>query len=181
MPKNVRIGSDSNQGPGRTMLQVIPSMFSTYKMRLIQFVCENLLSILDVFSNRFSDTCKIQSSRFDRILWSHRWWKEVPSPKFVNIVIRDSNRFQVYHVSQIWLVLSSGWMGPGRFVLVKSVLRIMVAPLGSYVYVNGLSMLFKKIWNLSPKETNKTWTENRCTSFKPTRMHMIYFPHLSLW
>ena len=72
MPKNVRIGSDSNQGPERTMLQVILSMFSTYKMRLIQFVCENLLSILDVFSNRFSDTCKIQSSRFDRILWSHR-------------------------------------------------------------------------------------------------------------
>ena len=71
----------------------------------------SLLSILDLFSNRTSDTCKIQSSRLDRILWSHRWWKVVPSQKFVNIIIRNSNRFQVYQVSQILLVSSSGSMG----------------------------------------------------------------------
>ena len=71
----------------------------------------SLLSILDLFSNRTSDTCQIQSSRLDRILWSHRWWKVVPSQKFVNIIIRNSNRLQVYQVSQILLVSSSGSMG----------------------------------------------------------------------
>jgi len=71
----------------------------------------NLFPILDLFPNRTSGTCKIQLSRLNRILWSHRWWKVVPSQKFVSIIIRNSRTIQLYHVSQILLASSSGLMG----------------------------------------------------------------------
>ena len=71
----------------------------------------NLFPIFDLFPNRTSDTCKIQSSRLNRIVWSHRWWKVVPSQKFVNIIIRNSRNIQLYQVLQILLAMSSGWMG----------------------------------------------------------------------
>jgi len=61
--------------------------------------------------NTSSDTCKIQSSRLDRIFWSHKWCKVVPSQKSVNKSIRNSREIQVYQVSQILLALSSGLMG----------------------------------------------------------------------
>jgi len=71
----------------------------------------NLFSILDLFPNRTSDTCKIQLSRLDRILWSHRWWKVVLSQKFVNILIRNSEYLQVFEDSQILLTSLSGLLG----------------------------------------------------------------------
>ena len=71
----------------------------------------NLFLILDLFPDRTSDTCKILSSRLNRILWSHRWWKVVPSQKFVNVIIRNWRNIQLYQVSQILLASSSGLMG----------------------------------------------------------------------
>ena len=54
---------------------------------------------------------KIQSSRLDRILWSHRWWKVVLSQKSANESTRNSRVNQMYQVSQILLASSSGLMG----------------------------------------------------------------------
>jgi len=71
----------------------------------------NLFWILDLFPNRTSDTCKIQSSRFDRILWSQRWWKVVSPQKFVNIVIRNSENVQVFEDLQTLLASSGGLLG----------------------------------------------------------------------
>jgi len=90
-----------------------PSMFNIYWQIRKYIDCVsiyNLFPILDLFPNRTSDTCKIQSSRLNRILWSHRLWKVVPSQKFVNIIIRNSRNIQLYQVSQILLASSSGLM-----------------------------------------------------------------------
>ena len=62
------------------------SELARWRMNVCVWTC-NSLSILDLFPNRTSDRCTIQSSRLDRILWSHRWWKVVSSQKFVNIII----------------------------------------------------------------------------------------------
>jgi len=88
----------SNQGPPAFWTASLPSelsMFSIHRLRWGPFMCKymtylyDLFTILDLFQNITSDTCKIQSSRLDRTLWSHTWWKVVPSPKFVNIIIRN--------------------------------------------------------------------------------------------
>jgi len=64
------------------------SVFTDWKLARS---CENLWLIYNpwsIFEQNFC-MCKIQSSRLDRIFWSHRWWKVVPLQKFVNIIIRN--------------------------------------------------------------------------------------------
>ena len=72
-----------------TTIWVFDVQYSQIEDWTVRVYIYDLFTIFDLFPNRSSDTCKIQSSRLDRILWSHRWWKVVPSQKFVNIIIRN--------------------------------------------------------------------------------------------
>jgi len=86
------------------------SMFTDWRRPVCVWI-NSLFSIRDLFLNRTSDTCKIQPSRLDRILWSYRWWKVVPSQIFPNIIIRNFENVQVFEDSQILLASSGGFIG----------------------------------------------------------------------
>ena len=130
--KNSCLWPASNQGlPAfqRASLPPAPSMFNPKIYHLFDCVwIYNWFRILDLFPNRTSDICKIQSSRLNRILWSHGWWKVVPSQNCVNTTIRNSINLQLYQVSQILLASSSS-------VICVSCLKVCCSnPGGSVVY-----------------------------------------------
>ena len=91
---------------------------------------------------------QIQSSRLDRILWSHRRWKVGPSQKFVNIIMRNSVNVQVYQILQILLASSSGLMGVSCLHGSHS-----CAAAVQLSYIHGLPMALWKNLNL------KTWKQ----------------------
>jgi len=101
-------GITARFGPGTlhsldsvTTIWAIDVQYSRIEDWPVRVYIYNLFSILDLFPNRTSDTCKIQSLRLDRILWSHRWWKVVLSEKLINIIIRN------WSVSGFALLLAS--------------------------------------------------------------------------
>ena len=48
-------------------------------------------------SGTYKIQMKIQLTRFDRLLWSHGWWKVIPSKKIVYVIMRSS-----YDITSGW-------------------------------------------------------------------------------
>ena len=77
------------------------------------FVCKNLTYLQSFIYFRTELLTLAKSIRHvsTGFLWSHRWWKVVPSQNFLNIIIRNPEIVQVFEDSQILLASSSGFLG----------------------------------------------------------------------
>jgi len=139
MQKNYGFRSDSNQGfhaPQSTSMVGALSMFSTHKMRCEQFVCK--------YISYFQSLIYFRTKLLTCAKFSHHVWTGFCNPtgdgkrssqKFVNIVIRNSKDFKCIRFPRTSGVVE--WCD-GRFMLTKSVVRILVVPLCRYSYTHVL-------------------------------------------